>query len=181
MDVFLTVAAVVFCGGCAAYCLLAVRQANKSADRAVEYAEAAEVNDASAGRNAARCAGHTGAVVAAASDIRKSAQQVRAEIGHAADVGEVVKIEVAKLESLIGRLSRERAENPPVVQIVHDEETGGAVKAEVLPEPKVVGMPFASGCLMVPSDPSVTVQISAGQPFAFAPTQVHPTIIEASE
>jgi len=48
-----------------------------------------------------------------------------------ADIAEVVKLEVAKIETLIAKLNKDRAENPPFVAITYGEESGEPEKAEV--------------------------------------------------
>jgi hypothetical protein len=52
-------------------------------------------------------------------------------VKQAADIAEVVKLEVAKIETLIAKLNKDRAENPPFVSITYCEESGDPRQAEI--------------------------------------------------
>lgn len=62
-----------------------------------------------------------------------------------ADIAEVVKLEVAKIETIIAKLNKDRAENPPFVAITYGEESGEPEKAEVSIEEKK----FADGAVKI--------------------------------
>lgn len=114
-----------------------------------------------------------------------------------ADIAEVVKIEVAKIETLIAKLNKDRAENPPFVAITYGEESGEPEKAQVTVDQAVAnsmnslvshwhstldketrdmianwkGDPLITDARVLPN----------GQPFEFKPTQVHPVVTEGGE
>ncbi len=65
-----------------------------------------------------------------------------------ADIAEVVKLEVAKIETLIAKLNKDRAENPPFVAITYGEESGKPEKAELGIEAKK----FADNAVKIVND-----------------------------
>lgn len=132
--------------------------------------------------------------------------QAREHADKVVDIAEVVKLEVAKIETLIAKLNKDRAENPPFVAITYGEESGEPEKAEVgVNEKEAVDaavervkecrdeiIKHAEGTItttikgvdgvlrgytVVPLSPS----LPSGQPFEFKPTQVHPVVTEGGE
>lgn len=174
MDIFLTVAAITTCIGAAAFCLIAMTQSAKSAALAEEYMTLADCRSQAAMQSASRTAGHCGEVARAANEIRKAGQQVRSEIGHAAELCEIVKLEVAKIDAIVDRLNAERAKYPPQIVVIHDEDAGEAVDVELVPEVPPAVPPTGSFTSAYKPPPGHFVTLPDGQPFSFAPTQVHP-------
>ena len=129
-----------------------------------------------------------------AADAAESA--AREKMRATADVAEVVKVEVAKLMSMIAELNKVRADNPPFVSITYGE-TGEPEKATVDVEALIekqdtrcVVWPYnATACVhRIPIDaPPVGGTIEwadrtqPGVPFDFKPVQVHPVITESCE
>lgn len=132
------------CVGSAIVCVLCAKQCNKSADVAVEFAESAELDANSAQSGAGRVKAMAAACVEAVDNFKKASQEVLAAVraegqvasgqavsaetsaNAAAEMAEVVKVESAKLVTMIEKLNKVRAGHPPLVAVVHSAETGEA-------------------------------------------------------
>lgn len=130
--------------GSAIVCVICAKQANKSADRSVEFAEAAELDASASGKDRVSVKELAHAVGVACGNFDKARQEVvaacKAEVesaaGHAvlaethchtaAEVAEVVKVESAKVVTLIEQLKKVRADNPPILFVRHEAESGDA-------------------------------------------------------
>ena len=71
--------------------------------------------------------------------------QTREQADKVVEIAEVVKIEVAKIETLIAKLNKDRAENPPFVAITYGEESGEPEKVELGTKEKK----FADGAVKI--------------------------------
>lgn len=189
---WLVVVCACVCAGAAVVCLLAARRARSAADEAEVAAEDAdgdaqtclgchgsmrrdveelrkEFQQLAASANkwyelARGCADDASDSRQAAADSEGAARE---KMRAAADMAEVVKVEVAKLTAAIERMNQVRADNPPFVSITYGE-TGEPEKAAVDVETLIEKQD--ARCVAWPDN------TTPGTPFDFKPVQVHPPV-----
>lgn len=214
---WLVVVCAFVCVGAFIVCAMAAGRARAAADEAEMAAEDAD-------GDAQTCLGCHGSMRRDVEELRKEFQQLAASANkwyelarecadeasdsrQAAEAAEsaarekmratadVVKVEVAKLMSMIERLNEVRADNPPFVSITYGE-TGEPEKATVDVETLVkkqdawcVAWPGNTECVHRVSLDAPPVggtiewadRTQPGVPFDFKPVQVHPVITESCE